>query len=85
MRIASIKLDLGEKESAAKLFGAAEALLDNMGAQLAPDQRDYYESAMLSPVRDGLDKRVWAAGGNIGLETEILLAQQDAVEQHKAT
>jgi tetratricopeptide (TPR) repeat protein len=80
MRIASIKLDLGEKEIAAKLFGAAEALLNSLGAQLAPDQRDYYESAMLSPVRDQLDKRVWATGGNIGLETAILLAQEDAPE-----
>jgi tetratricopeptide (TPR) repeat protein len=75
-RIAEIRFDLGEKEIAAKLFGAAEALLDSLGAQLASDQRDYYESAILTSARDHLDSQAWSAGREIGLETAILLAQE---------
>jgi predicted ATPase/class 3 adenylate cyclase len=83
LRIAEIKFDMGEpgdREIAAKLFGAAEWLLDSLGAQLAADQRDYYESAILAPARNQLDSRLWASGQNIGLETAIRLAQEDAPE-----
>jgi len=81
LRIAEIKLDMsepGDSETAAKLFGAAEALLDSLGPQLASDQRNYYESAILAPARNQLDSRLWARGQDIGLETAILLAQEDA-------
>jgi predicted ATPase/class 3 adenylate cyclase len=78
LTIAAIKCDLGEEELAARLFGAAESLLDSLGAQLATDQRDYYERAMLASVRDQLDSRVWATGRNIGMETAILMAQEGA-------
>ncbi len=77
LRIAEIKFDTGDKETAAKLFGAAESLLDSLGAQLAADQRNYYESAILAPARDHLNRQVWAIGQNTGLETAILLAQED--------
>ena len=80
LRIASIKLDLGEKENAAKLCGAAESLLDSLEGQLAEDQRDYYESALLAQMRGQLDSRVWAAGRYMGPETAILLAQERAHE-----
>ncbi|MFL5731917.1 MAG: ATP-binding protein, partial [Chloroflexia bacterium] len=73
--IAAIKCDQDEKELAAKLFGAAESLLDGLGAQLAPDQRDYYERASLASLRDELDSRLWAAGRNLGPEAAIRLAQ----------
>jgi hypothetical protein len=43
---------------------------------LATDQRDYYESALLTSARDHLDKQDWAKGRKIGLEAAILLAQQ---------
>jgi tetratricopeptide (TPR) repeat protein len=76
--IAAVKCDQGEKEVAAKLFGAAESLLDGLGAQLAPDQRDYYERASLASVRGELDAHIWAAGRNLSLDTAILLAQEDA-------
>ncbi len=81
--IAAISLDRGEpveKETAARLFGAAELLLDSLGVQLAADQRHYYESAILAPARDHLDSRIWAAGRNIGLQAAILLAQERALE-----
>jgi tetratricopeptide (TPR) repeat protein len=80
LSIASIRSDMGEKELAAKLFGATESLLESLGAQLAADQRDYYESSILSAARDRLDNRVWAAGRNIGPERAILLAQEDSRE-----
>jgi predicted ATPase/class 3 adenylate cyclase len=80
LRIAAIKCDQGEKEIAAKLFGAAEAVLDSLGAHLVEDQRDYYERAILASVRDELDGKIWAAGRDIGVEAAILLAQEDAGE-----
>ena len=79
--IAAISHDNGDEEIAAKLFGAAEMLLDSRGAQLAAPQRDYYESAILTPARESLDKKVWAMGRKIGLETAILLAQEYASEK----
>jgi len=75
MSIATIRLDLGEKETAAEIFGAAEWLLDSLGAQLAPDQRAYYDAAIIAPARDPLDSRVWAAGRHIVLQEAIQLAQ----------
>jgi predicted ATPase/class 3 adenylate cyclase len=75
MTIATIRLDLGEKETAAELFGAAESLLDSLGAQLAPDQRAYYDTAILAPARDRLDSRDWARGRNFDVQEGIQLAQ----------
>jgi predicted ATPase/class 3 adenylate cyclase len=80
MRIAAIKCELGEKELAARLFGAAEALHDSLGAHLVADQRDYYEQAVLASVRDQLDGHLWSLGRNIGPEAAILLAQEDALD-----
>jgi predicted ATPase len=74
--IAAISLENGDDVIAAKLFGAAEMLLDSRGAQLSPPQRDYYERAILIPVRDSLDKKAWEMGREIGLERAILLAQE---------
>jgi tetratricopeptide (TPR) repeat protein len=79
--IAAIGRDNGDKELAARLFGAAEMLLDSRGAQLSAPQRDYYEQATLASARDSLDKKVWAKGRDIGLETAILLAQEYALEK----
>ena len=74
--IAAISLDNGDKATAAKLFGAAEMLLDSRGAQLSAPQRDYYESAMLAPARERLNSTTWDLGRDIGLERAIPLAQQ---------
>ena len=79
--IATISQDNGNGEIAAKLFGAAEMLLDSRGAQLSAPQRDYYEKAMLASARDRLDKKAWATGRDIGWETAILLAQEYALEK----
>jgi tetratricopeptide (TPR) repeat protein len=79
--IAAISHDNGDEALAARLFGAAEMLLDSRGAQLSPPQRDYYEKAVLASARDGLDKNVWATGREIGLETAIRLAQEYALEK----
>ena len=75
MRIAAIKLDLGDKETAAKLFGAAEALLDSLGAYLVGDQRDYYEKRYtgLAPCPPG--QQYLGRGRDMGLEAAIALAQ----------
>jgi predicted ATPase/class 3 adenylate cyclase len=73
--IAQIARDNGGERVAARLFGAAEMLLDSRGAQLAGPQRDYYEKAVLASARDSLDKTAWAMGRDIGLEAAIMLAQ----------
>jgi tetratricopeptide (TPR) repeat protein len=74
-RIAQIRFDMGEKDVAARLFGAAEAILDSLGKQLAADQRDYYDSAMLASAHDNLEKKAWSAGRNMSMEAAIALAQ----------
>lgn len=80
LRIGAIRFDLGEKEVAAKLFGAAETVLDCLGARLARVQRDYYESAILTSMRDRLDGQVWASGRDIDVGTAVLLAQGDEAD-----
>jgi tetratricopeptide (TPR) repeat protein len=79
--IATISQDNGDEELAARLFGAAEMLLDSRGAQLSEPQRDYYERAVLATARDRSDKTAWATGREIGLERAILLAQEYAPEK----
>lgn len=73
--IGEIRFELGEREIAARLFGAAEAILDSLGATLVEVQRDYYESTILTSMRDRLDSRVWDAGRYLDMETAIQLAQ----------
>ena len=79
--IAEIGHDNGDVGIAARLFGAAEMLLDSRGAQLSAPQRAYYEGAILASARDRLDKKVWATGRDIGLEAAILLAREYAPEK----
>jgi predicted ATPase/class 3 adenylate cyclase len=79
--IAEISLDNGDKEIAARLFGAAEMLLDSRGAQLAIPQRDYYETSTLTPARNQLDSHVWAEGRDLSLEAAIALAVEYAPER----
>jgi tetratricopeptide (TPR) repeat protein len=76
MLIGEIRFELGEREIAARLFGAAEALLDSLGAQLPQVQRDYYESSTLASMRDKLDIRTWELGRYLDMETAIQLAQE---------
>ena len=68
--IAEISRDNGDKEIAARLFGAAEMLLDSRGAQVAIPQRDYYESTILTPARSQLDSQVWATGRELSLNPQ---------------
>jgi hypothetical protein len=75
MRMAAISLDLEEEERAARLLGAAEAMLDGLGAYLASDQGDYYERALLASPGARLNGDAWAAGGDVGLEGAIALVQ----------
>jgi predicted ATPase/class 3 adenylate cyclase len=78
--IAEIARDNGDEKVAARLFGAAEMLLDSRGAQLAGPQRAYYESAVLASARESLDKTAWAMGREIGLDAAILAAQEYELE-----
>ncbi|MEO8286409.1 MAG: hypothetical protein ABI670_08220 [Chloroflexota bacterium] len=73
--IGDIKFELGEHEVAARLFGAAEELLDSLGTQLADVQRDYYESSILTSMRDKLESRLWKAGRYLDRETAIPVTQ----------
>ncbi|HEX8219353.1 MAG TPA: tetratricopeptide repeat protein [Chloroflexia bacterium] len=79
MLIGETRFELGEGEIAARLFGAAEALLDSLGAQLAQIQRDYYESSILASMRDKLDRRTWEVGRYLDMETAVRLAQAGAI------
>jgi predicted ATPase/class 3 adenylate cyclase len=82
--IAAISLDNGDRERAAKLFGAAEMLLDSRGAQLSAPQRDHYERAILNPAREKLDKDDWEKGRELGLDAAIALAQEYTIEEPAA-
>jgi tetratricopeptide (TPR) repeat protein len=76
--IAEIRLELGEEEVATRLFGAAEALLDALGAQIAVVQREHYESTVFSPMRDKLDSRIWKSGQFLDTQTSVQLAREGA-------
>ncbi|HEY0070856.1 MAG TPA: tetratricopeptide repeat protein, partial [Chloroflexia bacterium] len=76
--IGEIRFELGEREVAARLFGAAEELLDSLGAEVAGVQREHYESTILASMRDKLDSRTWETGRYLDMETAIQLAQADA-------
>jgi hypothetical protein len=56
---------------AARLFGAAEALRESLGAPLSPSERDEYEG-LVSLARDGLDATAfaaaWAEGRSLPME-----------------
>jgi tetratricopeptide (TPR) repeat protein len=63
--LAGLAVDTGQLEAAARLFGAAEALLHRLGAPLAPaDQRAWERD--IGQLQDGLAPeiliRAWAAG-----------------------
>ncbi|MEA2575097.1 MAG: hypothetical protein QOH93_2395 [Chloroflexia bacterium] len=77
--IGEIRFELGEREVAARLFGAAEELLDSLGGMLAQVQREHYESSILASMRDRLDSRTWETGRYLDMETAIRLAQAGAV------
>ena len=79
--VAEISQDNGDGEIAARLFGAAEMLLDSRGAQVAIPQRDYYERTILAPARNQLDKHVWAEGRELSLESAMALAVEYAPER----
>jgi tetratricopeptide (TPR) repeat protein len=79
--VASISRDNGDEEIAARLFGSAEMLLDNRGAQLSVPQRDYYEHTILTPARKQLDSKAWATGREIDLGAAIALAVEYAPEK----
>jgi predicted ATPase len=78
--IGEIRLELGEEEVAARLFGAAEALLDTLGAQIAVVQREHYEKTIFTPMRDRLDSRIWKSGQYLDMQTAIQLAQEGAAK-----
>jgi tetratricopeptide (TPR) repeat protein len=79
MLIGEIRSELGERELAARLFGATESLLDSLGATVAKVQRDHYESTTLAPMRKKLDSPAWNAGRYLDMETAIQLAQAGSV------
>lgn len=84
MLIGETRFELGEREVAARLFGAAEALLDSLGPQLAQVQRDYYETSSLASMRDRLDSRTWDTGRYLDMETAVQLARAGAAGDAEA-
>ena len=75
--LAGIFAILGQRQRAARLFGAAEALRDTIGAQIQPGDRADYE-ANLAVVRSGLDASTldacWNAGRAMSLEQMVASA-----------
>jgi predicted ATPase len=63
--LAGIVAILGQPQRAARLFGAAEALRDIIGAQIEPSDRPDYE-ANLAFIRSGLDESTFEACWNEG-------------------
>jgi hypothetical protein len=71
---------LGQRQQAARLFGAAEALRDILGAQIQPGDRPDYESS-LATARAQLDpitfEAAWAEGRAMALEQAVASALED--------
>jgi len=69
--VAEIAIAEGQPERAARLLGAAEGLRTDIGAILAPDDRDRYERGVAA-VRAQLDPAAlaaaWAAGRSMPLD-----------------
>jgi len=66
-----------QSERAARLFGAAEGLRENIGAPLSPSDQVFYEP-ILDMTRkllgDELFKTTWQAGRTLSLEQALALA-----------
>jgi len=67
----------GRAETAARLFGAAEASLETLGAELWPSNRGVYERSVAA-ARTALDPAVfeaaWKAGRQLSLDQVIKTA-----------
>jgi predicted ATPase/class 3 adenylate cyclase len=78
--LAQVAMVEGEPERAARLFGAAEALRDSMGAVLEDVDRDLYErnvAATKDALTDDAFKTAWSEGRAMDLETASQLALSD--------
>jgi non-specific serine/threonine protein kinase len=67
----------GQKEQAARLFAAAEALRESLGTHLTPNEQEIYEAAV-AKVRSALGERAfsatWAAGRRMPHEEAVAFA-----------
>jgi hypothetical protein len=79
--LAGVAAVRGEAARAARLFGAAEALRERVGAPLTPTERSLYEG-LLAAVLAGLDPHafaeVWADGRALPLDTAVALARGES-------
>jgi len=75
--LAAVAEEQGQVERAARLFGAAEALREEVGAPLPPADRARYER-YVAAVRAGLDEETfestWAQGREMPLEQAMAYA-----------
>jgi hypothetical protein len=75
---AMLAVGLGRAADGARLFGAAEALLESIGARLDPIDRFGYE-ASVAAAREALGEaafeRAWAEGRGMRVERAVMLAQ----------
>jgi hypothetical protein len=70
-----------QPERAARLFGAAEALREKLGADMTAYERMEYEPEVAS-LREGMDaeafEAAWAAGAGMDVDRAIALARDYA-------
>jgi tetratricopeptide (TPR) repeat protein len=85
--LAGVRVGQGEYEQAARLFGAAEILVETSGAKLDPINQTAYEQK-LAVLRTSLEEtklvRAWQMGRNLSVEQAITLVLNQSVVGVKA-
>jgi non-specific serine/threonine protein kinase len=80
--LAAVLALTGEGEPAARLLGAAEALRDSLGVELAPAERETHEETAAA-VRDGIGEErfsaAWRQGRELALDEAIAYALAEEV------
>ncbi len=83
--LAAVVVALGSGLRAARIWGAAERLREEIGAPLPPNERPRYDrrvAVVRAALRDDAAfDRAWQEGRNLTIEQAIALALSDTVEQ----
>jgi len=84
--IASVIADLGGPLVAARLWGRAERLQEELGSVVSPTERQRYDRCIAAARTSSGDlsgfDRAWVEGRNMPLEQAMNLALKHAIEQH---
>jgi predicted ATPase/transcriptional regulator with XRE-family HTH domain len=67
LRLAKAVRDLPQPKPAAKLFGAAETMLDDLNERMLPSERDFVQATLLE-ARSQSEAADWASGQNLSNE-----------------